>query len=70
MSDQAQGKAKEIVGKVTGDDELESEGRAQQAKGKVEDAAEQTKDAMKGTAAAAKDDDEEEDDEEGAEDGS
>lgn len=64
MSDHAQGKAKEIAGKVTGDDELESEGRAQQAKGKVEDAAEQTRDAVKGTAAAAKDavtDDEDED---------
>lgn len=55
MSDKAKGKAKEITGKVTGDDELEAEGRTQHAKGKVKDKAGEVKDTAKGTAAAAKD---------------
>lgn len=55
MSDKVKGKAKEMAGKATGDDELEAEGRTQHAKGKVQDKAEEVKDSAKGTAAAAKD---------------
>lgn len=35
--DQAKGKAKEEVGKATGDDSLKNEGKADQAKGKVKE---------------------------------
>lgn len=55
MSDKAKGKAKEITGKVTGDDELEAEGRTQHAKGEVKEKAGEARDTAKGTAAAAKD---------------
>ena len=55
MSDKAKGKAKEITGKVTGNDELEAEGRTQHAKGKVQEKAGELRDSAKGTAAAAKD---------------
>ena len=39
------GKAKETVGKVTGDEDLESEGNADQAKAAVKDVGEKVKDA-------------------------
>jgi uncharacterized protein YjbJ (UPF0337 family) len=54
-SDRFEGKAKETAGKVTGDDELETEGRTQHAKGKVEQKAEEAKDSVKGAFEAAKD---------------
>jgi uncharacterized protein YjbJ (UPF0337 family) len=64
MSDKAKGKAKEVAGKVSGDEELESEGRAQHTKGQVEDTAKEARDTAKGLVQAAKDalddDDEEE----------
>jgi uncharacterized protein YjbJ (UPF0337 family) len=63
MSDKAKGKAKEVAGKVSGDEALESEGRAQHTKGQVEDAAKEARDTAKGLVRAAKealDDDEEE----------
>ncbi|MBT2495040.1 CsbD family protein [Microbacterium oxydans] len=41
------GKAKEAVGKVTNDDKLVAEGKAEQAKGEVRDTAENVKDAFK-----------------------
>lgn len=41
------GKVKETTGKVTGDDELADEGRADQAKASVKKAAENVKDAFK-----------------------
>lgn len=41
------GKAKEAAGKVTGNDELVAEGKADQAKGSVRDAAENVKDVFK-----------------------
>lgn len=41
------GKAKEAVGAVTNNDELVAEGKAEQAKGSVRDAAENVKDAFK-----------------------
>lgn len=39
------GKAKETVGKVTGDEDLENEGNADQAKAAVKDVGENVKDA-------------------------
>ncbi|GGM42389.1 CsbD family protein [Microbacterium saperdae] len=41
------GKAKEAVGNVTNDDKLVAEGKAEQTKGNVRDAAENVKDAFK-----------------------
>jgi uncharacterized protein YjbJ (UPF0337 family) len=41
------GKAKEAVGKVTHDDKLVAEGKAEQAKGEIRDTAENVKDAFK-----------------------
>ena len=41
------GKAKETVGKVTGDTSTENEGRADQAKSNLKDAGEKVKDAFK-----------------------
>ena len=41
------GKAKEAVGKVTGDDSLEAEGKADQSKADLKDAGEKVKDAFK-----------------------
>ncbi|HEY0935451.1 MAG TPA: CsbD family protein [Trebonia sp.] len=39
------GKAKEVVGDVTGDQELQAEGQADQAEGKVKQAGDKVKDA-------------------------
>ncbi|MFF3028986.1 CsbD family protein [Microbacterium sp. NPDC057944] len=41
------GKAKETVGHVMNDDKLVAEGKAEQAKGEIRDAAEGVKDAFK-----------------------
>jgi uncharacterized protein YjbJ (UPF0337 family) len=41
------GKAKEAVGRVTGDKSTEHEGKAEQAKAKLKDAGEKVKDALK-----------------------
>lgn len=41
------GKAKEAVGKVTGDRDTENEGRGDQAKSSLKDAGEKVKDAFK-----------------------
>jgi uncharacterized protein YjbJ (UPF0337 family) len=41
------GKAKEGVGKVTGDDSLEAEGNVDQTKGNLKQAGEKVKDAFK-----------------------
>lgn len=41
------GKAKEAVGKVTGDRQTENEGRGDQAKSSLKDAGEKVKDAFK-----------------------
>jgi uncharacterized protein YjbJ (UPF0337 family) len=41
------GKAKEAVGKVTGDRSVENEGRGDQAKSSLKDAGEKVKDAFK-----------------------
>ncbi len=53
--DRVAGKAKEIGGKVTGDRDLESEGRTQNAAGKVENAIDDAGDKVKGAARALKD---------------
>jgi len=42
------GKAKEGLGKVTGDDELESEGRTDQAKSSLKEGAREVKEGLEG----------------------
>lgn len=54
QQDQVLGKANELVGKVTGDDEKENEGKGQHAKGKVEKRAEDLVASAKGAAKAVK----------------
>jgi uncharacterized protein YjbJ (UPF0337 family) len=48
--DQAAGKAKELMGKVTGDESLEGEGKAQHAGGKIKEGAKDAADTAKGAA--------------------
>ncbi len=45
--DDLTGKAKEAAGKVTGNDDLERDGKTDQAKSDVKDAGEKVKDAFK-----------------------
>jgi uncharacterized protein YjbJ (UPF0337 family) len=45
---QAKGKIKEVVGKVTGDAKLESEGKTDKAAGKIQNAVGGLKDALRG----------------------
>ncbi|GHI83147.1 CsbD family protein [Streptomyces xanthophaeus] len=45
--EQAKGKLKETVGRLTGNEQMTSEGRAEQAKGDVREAKEKVKDAFK-----------------------
>jgi uncharacterized protein YjbJ (UPF0337 family) len=47
-AEQAKGKIKEVVGKVTGDEKLKTEGQADQVKGKVQNAVGGVKDALRG----------------------
>ena len=47
MADDAAGKVKEGTGRATGDERLESEGRAEQAKADVKQAAAKIKDAFR-----------------------
>jgi uncharacterized protein YjbJ (UPF0337 family) len=47
MGDQAKGGLKEAAGKVTGDTKLETEGKADKLKGKVESAIGGAKDSMR-----------------------
>jgi uncharacterized protein YjbJ (UPF0337 family) len=47
-AEQAKGRVKEVVGKVTGDWKLEGEGRADQFKGKVQSAVGAVKDSVRG----------------------
>jgi uncharacterized protein YjbJ (UPF0337 family) len=54
-SEQLAGKAKEAVGKVTGDEEMESEGRVQDAKEKTKQKLEEAKDKIKGAVEGVKD---------------
>ena len=50
-----EGKVKETAGKVTGDDELRSEGKTQHEAGKAEEAINEAKDKAKGVGQAIKD---------------
>lgn len=45
--EQGKGKVKEVAGKVTGDTKLESEGKAQQVGGKIQNAVGGVKDSVK-----------------------
>ncbi|MDF3289795.1 MULTISPECIES: CsbD family protein [Streptomyces] len=45
--DQLRGKAKETVGRMTEDEELETQGKVDQARGDLKQAAEKVKDAFK-----------------------
>ena len=47
-AEQAKGKVKEVVGKVTGDSKLEGEGKADQVAGKVQNTVGGIKDTLKG----------------------
>jgi uncharacterized protein YjbJ (UPF0337 family) len=47
-AEQAKGKVKEVVGKVTGDSKLESEGKSDRLKGKVQNAVGGLKDTLRG----------------------
>jgi uncharacterized protein YjbJ (UPF0337 family) len=46
-ADQAKGKAKETVGHAVGNEDLEAEGRGDQARGDLREAGEKAKDAVK-----------------------
>jgi uncharacterized protein YjbJ (UPF0337 family) len=46
--EQAKGKVKEVIGKVTGDSKLKGEGKADQLKGKVQNAVGGLKDSLRG----------------------
>jgi uncharacterized protein YjbJ (UPF0337 family) len=46
-ADELKGKAKETAGRVTDDEELEAEGRGDQTKGNLKQAAEKVKDVFK-----------------------
>jgi uncharacterized protein YjbJ (UPF0337 family) len=46
--EELRGKAKESVGRATGDEELEAQGRGDQAKADIKQAGEKVKDAFKG----------------------
>lgn len=52
--DKFEGKTKETVGKLTGDERLESEGKTQHAGGKLSDAVHDAGDKLKGAADAVK----------------
>jgi uncharacterized protein YjbJ (UPF0337 family) len=46
-ADEVKGKVKETTGRVTGDEELEAEGKGEQVKGNLKQAAEKVKDVFK-----------------------
>lgn len=46
-AEQLKGKAKEAVGQVTGNEQWQAEGKADQASGKIKEAGEKVKDAVK-----------------------
>jgi uncharacterized protein YjbJ (UPF0337 family) len=54
--DKVAGKVKELSGKVTGDKDLEAEGKTQRLVGKVEQAREDARDSVRGAAGALKKD--------------
>lgn len=68
--DRLEGKAREVAGKATGDEQLEEEGRTQRAKGEAGEKIADAKAKVSGTVEAAKDalgiDDDEADDDQQA----
>jgi uncharacterized protein YjbJ (UPF0337 family) len=56
-SDKFAGKAKETAGKVTGNEELEAEGKTQHAKGEVKEKTQEATDTVKGAFKGVKGDD-------------
>ncbi|GAA2494450.1 CsbD family protein [Streptomyces thermolineatus] len=46
-AERLKGKAKETVGRATGNEEMEAEGRVEQAKGDIKQAGEKAKDAFR-----------------------
>ncbi|MFP4311459.1 MAG: CsbD family protein [Nitriliruptoraceae bacterium] len=53
--DKLEGKAKEVTGKVSGEKDLEAEGKAQRAKGTIEEKLDDLKETTRGAAKAARD---------------
>ncbi|MFP4149229.1 MAG: CsbD family protein [Nitriliruptoraceae bacterium] len=53
--DKLEGKSKEVTGKVSGEKDLEAEGKAQHAKGTVEEKLDDLKETARGAAKAARD---------------
>jgi uncharacterized protein YjbJ (UPF0337 family) len=53
--DKFQGKAKEVGGKLTGDEELEDEGERQHAKGEFQEKVDDAKETARGAFESAKD---------------
>jgi uncharacterized protein YjbJ (UPF0337 family) len=51
-SDKVAGRTKELTGKVTGDKDLEAEGKTQRLVGKVEEVGEDARDSVRGAAGA------------------
>jgi uncharacterized protein YjbJ (UPF0337 family) len=47
-AEQAKGKAKEVAGKVVGDSKMESEGKGDQVKGKIQNTVGGLKDTLRG----------------------
>jgi uncharacterized protein YjbJ (UPF0337 family) len=54
-SDKFSGKAKENIGKATGDEDLRKEGKRQRAKGEFEEKTEEAKDTVRGAFESMKD---------------
>lgn len=52
--DKAKGKAKEMIGKATGNDRMQAEGKTDQAKGHARDAAQTARDKAAGVRDSAK----------------
>ncbi|MGY0021669.1 CsbD family protein [Streptomyces sp. cg35] len=55
--DKAKGKAKEMLGKATGNERMETEGQVDQAKSKVKDVADRARDKAEGARDSLRDDD-------------
>ncbi len=55
-TDKVKGSVKENVGKATGNDRMEAEGKADKAKGEAKDAAHKVKDSVKGVSDSLKKD--------------
>lgn len=55
--EELKGRAKEATGKLTGDDDLEREGQADQVKAKIKDAVDSVKDAARKAKDSATEDD-------------